>query len=219
MFNFKTLPSLLPDYFIQQYKVWKNKEYMGNKELLEKLYKEGQKPHSFLIGCSDSRINMLEIFRAKPGEFFVHRNIAGLVPKYNKKNNLCSVLAALEYAVYFLEIKNILVMGHSKCGGVKNYFCNYNKKSNIVANKYKGLSNWLKLLEPLGKELRGNPDEYNYEMLEKKTVLLSMQNLISYPFVANRIKNKKLLICGLWQNIKTGELEVYNDKNKNFEQV
>ena len=74
-------------------------------------------------------------------------------------------------------------------------------------------------MKPLGKELKGDSNEYNYEVLEKKTVLLSMQNLISYPFVNDCIKNKKIVICGLWQNIKTGDLEVYNVKNKKFEQV
>ena len=219
MINSNPLPSLLPTFLIERYKKWKNKEYNTNKKLFETLYKDGQKPHSLLIGCSDSRVNMLEIFKASPGELFVHRHIAALVPKYNKKNSLCALLATLEYAVCFLEVKNILVVGHSRCGGVKNYFCNFNKKKEMVDKKHKGLNNWLNLMKPIGKVLKGDPNEYNYETLEKKTVLLSMQNLISYPFVDDYIKNKKLVICGLWHNIKTGDLEVYNVKNKKFEQV
>tara|TARA_B100001059_G_C17585306_1_gene451937 strand:- start:7 stop:666 length:660 start_codon:yes stop_codon:yes gene_type:complete len=219
MFNSNPFPSLLPSYLIERYKKWKNKEYKTKKKLFETLYKDGQKPHSLLIGCSDSRVNMLEIFKASPGELFVHRHIAALVPKYNKKNSLCALLATLEYAVCFLEVKNILVVGHSRCGGVKNYFCNFNKKKEIVDKKHKGLNNWLNSMKPIGKALKGDPNEYNYETLEKKTVLLSMQNLISYPFVDDYIKNKKLVICGLWHNIKTGDLEVYNVKNKKFEQV
>ena len=219
MLNSNFFPSLLPNYLIERYKKWKNKDYKTNQNLFETLYKDGQKPHSLLIGCSDSRVNMLEIFKANPGEFFVHRHIAALVPKYNKKNSPCALLASLEYAVCFLKVKNILVVGHSRCGGVKNYFCNFNKKKEIVDKKYKGLNNWLNAMKPLGKELKGDPNEYNYEMLEKKTVLLSMQNLISYPFVNDCIKNKKIVIYGLWQNIKTGDLEVYNVKNKKFEQV
>jgi carbonic anhydrase len=218
MFNSNSFPSLLPSYLIERYKKWKNKDYKTKKKLFETLYKDGQTPHSLLIGCSDSRVNMLEIFKANPGELFIHRHIAALVPKYNK-NNLCALLATLEYAVYFLEVKNILVVGHSRCGGVKNYFCNFNKKKEIVDKKYKGLNSWLNSMKPLGKELKGDPNEYNYEMLEKKTVLLSIQNLISYPFIDDYIKNKKLVICGLWHNIKTGDLEVYNVKNKKFEQV
>lgn len=219
MFNFNTLPSLLPDYFVKRYKSWRNKEYQNKKKLFESLYKKGQQPNSFLISCCDSRVNILEIFEAQPGEFFVQRNIASLVPKYNSKNKFCSVLAALEYAVCFLEVKNIIVIGHAGCGGVKNYFDNFNKKKAIIDTKYKGLNNWLEIMRPLGKEVSDNLHEYGYESLEKKTVLLSIKNLISYPFVSDSVKKKKLLICGLWHNIKTGELEVYNEERKNFEKV
>ena len=160
---------------------------------------------------------MLEVFKAKHGEFFVLRNIASLVPEYNIKNRSCSVLAALEYAVCILKVKNIMVAGHIGCGGVKAYFDNFSKKK--VISKHIGLSNWLSVIEPLRKQVINNIDKYNYEMLEKKVVLLSIQNLMSYPFVVDNIKKKKLTICGIWHNFKIGELEVYNSKIKEFEKV
>ena len=105
MFNSNSFPSLLPSYLIERYKKWKNKEYNTNKKLFETLYKDGQKPHSLLIGCSDSRLNMLEVFKANPGEFFVHRPIInhGNVPKKNKiwgdilsSNRLVEVIKNIE---------------------------------------------------------------------------------------------------------------------------
>lgn len=219
IFNSNTLSSLLPDYLSDDYNAWRDNQYQDNKKLLKRLEEQGQKPHSFLIGCCDSRVNILELFKAKPGDFFVHRNIASLIPKYKEQNSLCSVQAALEYAVCSLEVKNILIVGHIGCGGVKAYFDTFNKKKELIDIKYKGLSNWLNIMEPLGEEVKAQIEKYNYQILEKKTVLLSLKNLISYPFVADSIKKKKLIICGLWHNFKTGELEIYNDKTKNFEQV
>ena len=111
--------SILPLELIDRYKKWRVSRYIDNKSRYQKLAKEGQNPGSLVISCCDSRVNATTIFGANDGEFFVHRNIANLVPPFKADNEFHGTSAAVEYAVVNLKVPHIIILGHSGCGGIR----------------------------------------------------------------------------------------------------
>jgi carbonic anhydrase len=109
----------LPDYLVQRYYGWKATTFANNKSWFHKLAKDGQYPRAMIISCCDSRVHVTSIFGSDAGEFFIHRNIANLVPPFKKDEDYHGTSAAIEYAVKSLKIPHIIVLGHSTCGGVK----------------------------------------------------------------------------------------------------
>ena len=122
---------ILPNYLINRYKDWKVTEYDKNKVWYIKIAIEGQNPKAMVISCCDSRIHVTSMFGADKGEFFIHRNIANLVPPYNPDGDHHGTSAAVEYAVKTLNISNIMILGHSHCGGIASGYnlCKGNKNS------------------------------------------------------------------------------------------
>ena len=107
---------------------WKENIFPKKKRLFNKLIDKGQKPEFMVLSCSDSRVNISSIFNEVEGKFFTHRNIANIVPAYERKKiNNCTG-SVLEYAVNTLYVKNIIILGHSNCGGVKAFYDNKKKK-------------------------------------------------------------------------------------------
>ena len=109
----------LPTYLIQRYHGWKATTFTENASWYRRLADDGQRPRAMVISCCDSRVHVTSIFGAEQGEFFIHRNIANLVPPYQPDGDHHGTSAAVEYAVKYLKVSNILVLGHSSCGGVQ----------------------------------------------------------------------------------------------------
>ena len=124
--NIKILPSSL----INRYKYWKATGYEENKVWYTKIATKGQNPETMVISCCDSRIHVTSMFGADKGEFFIHRNIANLIPPYNPDGDHHGTSAALEYAVKTLNISKIMILGHSHCGGIASGYslCKGDKK-------------------------------------------------------------------------------------------
>ena len=207
----------LPDYLIDRYKKWKASTFSNNKSWYHKLAKDGQHPRAMVISCCDSRVHVTSIFGSDAGEFFIHRNIANLVPPFKIDQDYHGTSAAIEYAVKTLKIPHIIVLGHSTCGGVKSgfdYFSGINpdlyKDSNFVAS-------WLEILrasfEKIPQELSVNN---KIRELEKLSVLTSIENLTTFPFVSDTLKNKTLSIHGIWHDIGTGQLLYFEPKLNDF---
>ena len=110
----------LPEFLVSRYKKWKSTSYLKNLKYFKKLVSIGQNPSSMIISCCDSRVHATSIFGADEGEFFIHRNIANLVPPYSAEDKYQATSAALEYAIKELKIKHLIILGHSDCGGIKN---------------------------------------------------------------------------------------------------
>ena len=207
----------MPDYLVQRYYGWKATTFANSKSWYHKLAKDGQNPRAMIISCCDSRVHVTSIFGSDAGEFFIHRNIANLVPPFKKDEDYHGTSAAIEYAVKSLKIPHIIVLGHSTCGGVKasyEYFSqnkyNLREESNFVAS-------WLEILRPSFNNLPNDLNEENkVSYLEKAAVLTSVNNLTTFPFIQDAINNGSLSIHGLWHNIGTGELMSYDSKAKKF---
>ena len=170
-----------------------------------------------IISCCDSRVHVTSIFGSDAGEFFIHRNIANLVPPFKEDQDYHGTSAAIEYAVKTLKIPHIIVLGHSTCGGVHSsfeYFSGNNpnlyKDSNFVAS-------WLEILRPSFDKIPSNLSKNEkLKSLEKNTVLTSLENLTTFPFIKEAINNETLSLHGLWHDIGTGDLMFYDNKSSKF---
>jgi len=207
---------MLPKDLIEKYYIWKGDTFSKNKDSFEKLAKEGQSPQYMIISCVDSRVDPNSIFNAKAGELFVHRNIANLVPSYDNLTEHSGTIAAIEFGVCSLNIKKIIIMGHSGCGGIKNGFhmCKENK---FVENS--AIPNWLKILMPAYKKLSNEDGKMMVGELEKMSILTSLENISDYPFLKKGLDTNDINLYGIWNDIGTGSLEVYNQKTKAFEKI
>ena len=209
---------LLPQYLIKRYKNWKENSFKENKYWYNKIAEEGQNPSTMIISCCDARLHVTSIFGADSGEFFIHRNIANLVPPFNPDGDHHGTSAALEYAVRTLKVSNIIIFGHSMCGGIKNgyYLCkgHNNLEESLFVDK------WLNILEPafntvLEKDIKIS-DKEGIKNLEKESIKISINNLIDFPFVKNSLVENQLSLHGLWHNIGTGEIESLDPISNEF---
>ena len=204
---------MFPKDLKEKYKDWYNDTYLKKKNLFESLSKEGQSPKYIIISCVDSRVDPNSIFKSEPGELLVHRNIANIVPPYDYITEHSGTIAAIEFGITVLNIKNIIVMGHSGCGGIKNGFqmC---KDDGFNSNS--SISNWLNLLKPAYKKIDSLTEEDSINELEKISIKTSLENLKNYPFIQERIINKEINIYGSWINIGSGEIETLNFDTASF---
>ena len=206
----------LPDFLIDRYKEWKENIFPKKQELLKLLVRNGQKPKAMIISCCDSRVNTSNIFSAIEGDFFEHRNIANLVPPF-ESNNENGTLSAIEYAIKVLKVRNLLICGHSSCGGIKHaydYFSNKKTDRNLYIDK------WIDVIKPAFNQIQNTKDVIEgQKSLEQLSIINSITNLNNSKLIKDAILNKNLNIFGLWFNISTGSLFVYNQENNNFENI
>lgn len=194
---------------------FKNEDFEAHKDLFEEL-KEGQKPHTFYIGCSDSRIVPNLITKTMPGEVFVLRNIANIVPPYEINDGTYKCTASiLEYAVKYLEVDNILVCGHSNCGGLKALFYPPEKLETLPFVK-----KWLEIIDDVKEAVIDIADPKLREWeVEQLNVIKQLDNLMSYPFVREKVESGKLKLIGWYYIIETGEVYNYNVEKNEFELI
>jgi carbonic anhydrase len=174
----------------------------------QKLAETGQQPETMVICCCDSRVSPEVIFDAHPGELFVVRNIANLVPPYSPTGFTHGVSAALEFAVQILKVKYIVVMGHSHCGGVRAFVEHRNRP-----NPGDFIDNWMSLIAPAAKSLRDGSGLSHTDYLarlERASVLTTLDNLKSFPWIASRVDDGQLQLLGAYFDVGNGALEVYD---------
>tara|TARA_B100000941_G_scaffold268452_1_gene225080 strand:- start:186 stop:827 length:642 start_codon:yes stop_codon:yes gene_type:complete len=207
----------LPDFLIDKYKDWKKNFFLKEKELYIELEAKGQKPKAMIISCSDSRVDPNKIFNGKPGDYFVHRNVANLVPIYdsNKIENH-EITSSIEYAVNSLKIQNIIILGHSSCGGIEYAYKRFSKEN--LENNQTSLDTWTKPIKTALKNIDKNlSDKIAIKSLEKMSVVNSLTNLKSYPKINELITKNKLTLHGLFFDISKGDISKYNDISDKFD--
>ena len=209
----------LPSYLITRYHGWKATTYSDNEPWYRNLADNGQNPRAMVISCCDSRVHVTSIFGAEQGEFFIHRNIANLVPPYNPDGEHHGTSAAIEYAVGALKVAHIIVLGHSNCGGVAGCHDLCSGRAPELAEKTSFIGRWIEILRPGYERIKDIEDEAERRTaLEKEAVIVSLENLEGFPFVAEAIKQGKLSLHGLWTDIGEGGLEHYTS-DEGFKQV
>jgi carbonic anhydrase len=191
------------------------------RERFEELAEAGQKPEILLIGCCDSRVSPELIFDAGPGEMFVVRNVANLVPPYKPNDDYHGTSAAIEFAVMGLKVKHIVIMGHAQCGGVKAY-------ADLQHDPYMRplapgdfIGGWIKLLAPAAEKI-GAPTEPLQgwsERLARESIKQSIANLRSFPYIATLEQRGWLSLHGAYFGVRSGELLALDESQGTFQQV
>lgn len=210
---------LLPSYLKKRYHAWKATEFAQNSAWYRKLADEGQHPRTMVISCCDSRVHVTSIFGAETGEFFIHRNIAALVPPYAPDGDHHGTSAAIEYAVKHLTVANILILGHSGCGGVAACHDIVGGDAPELDDGSSFIGPWLEILKPAVAGLPVDEREARLGALEKRAVVRGLENLMSFPFVRAAVEEGRLDLHGLWTDVGDGGLHTYDPATGEFEPV
>ena len=182
--------------------------FRGDNKLFSQL-KGGQQPKTLVIGCSDSRVDPSLLTGADPGDLFVIRNVANLVPPYEPDAGYHGVSAALEYAVCQLRVEHIIVLGHSQCGGIAGLMnCSCDPPLGEFIGK------WVSLAEPaklrVCEELQGKSEQLQTRACEQAAIMLSLDNLLTFPWLMKRVEDQALFLHGWYFDIQRGELLSYS---------
>ncbi|MBM3632526.1 MAG: carbonic anhydrase [Alphaproteobacteria bacterium] len=204
---------------IDGYKEFRQQYFSGSCDVFEELVRHGQSPKVLMIACSDSRVDPAIVMNCKPGDLFVVRNVANLVPPYEADNAYHGTSAALEFAVRGLKIHHVVIFGHSQCGGIQTLI-NQAGKEHLP---YSFVTKWM--------ELAQSACDYTYThhaqaTLEEKAhlcghyaIINSLNNLMTFPWISEGVKDNTLFIHGWFLNLSTGIIDAYNFKSKQFEEL
>jgi carbonic anhydrase len=191
-------------------------QYFGDEQHLFSQLRESQNPGSLVIACCDSRVDPAILTGAAPGDLFVVRNVANLVPPYKHEAEAPGIRAAIEFAVKSLRVQHIIVLGHSGCGGIKALM----DGEGITQNKFEFIGAWVKIAararEEVLRELPQKSPELQARACEQAAILLSLENLLSFPWVRELVDNKTLALHGWYFDIAAGELSAYSAETATF---
>ena len=207
----------LPDFLINQYIDWKENIFQKKQELYQNLENKGQEPKAMIISCCDSRVDANQIFAANPGDFFIHRNVANLIPDLNIKNTNHEITTSIDYAILTLKISTIIILGHSNCGGIDYAFNKFSANNNESDSS---LDNWIQSIKfSYDKVDKSKSRTDAIKSLEKESIINSIKNLKNYKKIDKLILDNKLQIHGLYFEVSTGKITKYDESSKKFELI
>jgi carbonic anhydrase len=181
---------------------------------------EGQSPRVMILSCADSRVDPAEIFDARPGEMFVVRNIAGLAPPYETSPGFHGVSAALEFAVTQLEVEEIVVMGHGLCGGCAAALTG--QFDGTTPGEGHFIADWVRMLAGARETVRARHHELDreaFQEMEWEAVKVSLANLRTFPWIAERERQRTLALHGAHFSIAEGRLYALDEAEREFRPV
>ncbi|MBR0852700.1 carbonic anhydrase [Bradyrhizobium diazoefficiens] len=203
-----------PKHLLEGYKAFATQRLPTEQSRYRELSVKGQFPEAMVIGCCDSRVAPETIFDVGPGELFVVRNIANLVPVYQPDGNAHGVSAALEYAVTVLKVKHIVILGHAQCGGIRAFV---DKIEPLTPGDFIG--KWMQMFIKPGEvvEQRDHESMAQFvERIEKAAVFRSLENLMTFPFVRKAVEAGQMQLHGAYFGVAEGTLFVLDKASKEF---
>ena len=206
-----------PQQLINGYLAFQTQRLPTEQSRYRELSERGQSPEVMVIGCCDSRVSPEVIFDARPGELFVVRNIANLVPVYAPDGGTHGVSAALEYAVQVLRVKHIVVLGHAQCGGVRAFI---DKIEPLSPGDFIG--KWMSMFVKPGEVVEQRPHETIQDFatrIEKASVFRSLENLTTFPCIQILVDRGKLQLHGAYFGVAEGSLFVLDKATREFRSV
>lgn len=206
-----------PKHLLEGYRAFATQRLPTEQSRYRELSVKGQFPEVMVIGCCDSRVSPEVIFDAGPGELFVMRNVANLVPVYQPDGGAHGVSAALEYAVSVLRIKHIVVLGHAQCGGIRAFV---DKTAPLSEGDFIG--RWMQMFIKPGEvvEQRGHESMQDFVVrIEKAAVFRSLENLMTFPFVQQAVDAGQMQLHGAYFGVAEGSLFVLDQVAKEFRSV
>src|SRR5829696_9098192 len=195
--------AMFPDRLLAGYRAFLDERLPRERARFEALAERGQSPEIMVIGCCDSRVSPEAIFDASPGELFVVRNVANLVPPYETQGQYHGTSAALEFAVQALRVKHIVVLGHARCGGIRAF-----ADDSAPLSPGDFIGRWMGLIAPAAEQLgprRGHLADY-VARLELAAIENSLRNLMTFPCVRILVERGKLHLHGAYFGVATGAL-------------
>jgi len=208
----------LPAYLVTRYNDWKSGVFPEQQQKHAHLAEQGQSPKVMVISCCDSRVHVTSIFGAETGEFFIHRNVANLVPPFAEDDAHHGTSAAIEFAVTALKIEHLVVLGHSQCGGVRH--CHDSCHGDLPPHAKGFVDRWMDILRPGYERVKHiDENEARITALEHTGVVIAIENLLGFPFVREAVESGQLSLHGLWHSIGDGVLLAYNGSKGQFEPV
>ena len=206
-----------PPHLLEGYRTFTSQRLPTEQTRYRELSERGQTPAVMVIGCCDSRVSPEVIFDAGPGELFVMRNIANLVPVYQPDGGAHGVSAALEYAVSVLRVKHIVVLGHAQCGGIRAFIDDIEPLS-----PGDFIGKWMAMFIKPGEQIEQRDHESMQDFttrIEKAAVFRSLENLMTFPFVKSLVERGELRLHGAYFGVAEGSLSVLDQQAKEFRRV
>jgi carbonic anhydrase len=194
--------------FIEGYRKFRSTYFRENEDFIQELMAKGQKPTALMIACSDSRIDPSLKFDVAPGEMFIVRNVANLVPPFEQGGKYHGTSAALEFAVRALEVEHVIVMGHARCGGIHSLM-NNPRGGDFVGS-------WMTIAEDArARAVAANlPPAEAQTLCEHEAVKVSLENLLTFPWVKEAVDAGKLKLHGWYFDLGTATLYTLNAAGK-----
>jgi carbonic anhydrase len=202
--------------FISGFRRFQEGYFCNESELFEKL-RLGQSPRAVIIACSDSRVDPAILTGSEPGDLFAIRNVANLVPPYERDKGIHGVSAALEYAVTCLEVDHVIVLGHSQCGGIKALL----DGATGALGDDSFIHRWVSIADAAKRKVleelpNATPDQLQ-RALEQAAILVSLDNLLGFPWIWERVADERLALHGWYFDMQRGELLSYLPQTGSFE--
>ncbi len=184
----------------------------------QKLAASGQTPKTLLIGCSDSRVDPAILTGASPGELFVVRNVANLVPPCEPSAvGFHGTSSAIEFAVVNLKVDNIIVLGHRQCGGVRALMTGATDSPKSFVGQWMSIAE--KAREKVLMEYPKADEDTKWRMAEMESLKVSLKNLHTFPFVKTAVESKQLNVIGVYFDLEQGQLFEYDEASQQFRQL
>jgi carbonic anhydrase len=206
-----------PQHLLEGYRTFTSQRLPTEQTRYRELSERGQSPAVMVIGCCDSRVSPEVIFDAGPGELFVVRNVANLVPVFQPDGGAHGVSAALEYAVQVLRVKHIVVLGHAQCGGIRAFIDDIDPLS-----PGDFIGRWMAMFIKPGEKVSQRDRETKQEFatrIEKAAVFRSLENLMTFPFVRSPVERGEINLHGAYFGVAEGSLSVLDQAAKEFRGV
>jgi len=199
--------------FFAGYRQFRDSFFKENYDTIQDLMAKGQSPKAMMIACSDSRIDPTLKFGVEPGDMFIVRNVANLVPAFDPDGHAHGTSAALEFAVRSLEVEHVIVMGHARCGGIKALMEQPQAGDFVAA--------WMKIAAPARERaIKASADPVVAQRCcEQEAVRVSLDNLLTFPWVKERVEAGKLELHGWYFDLETASLSVLNKQTSQFEAI
>ncbi len=196
---------------------FRDQDFESHRNLFAELGRR-QKPHTLFIGCSDSRVVPALITKTNPGELFIVRNVANIVPPWSEAAHFAATTSAIEYAVLQLDVDCIVVCGHSNCGG-----CQALNQPVETLDHLPHTKKWLEINreipERVRKKMKGDSEAEREWLTEHVNILMQLKNLMSYPYIREKVDAGTLQLLGWYYIIETGEVFNFNQQTRRFDPV
>lgn len=199
-------------------KEFRKRFFSSNNTLFNELVSRGQQPKTMVIACSDSRVDPAMMFDCQPGDLFVVRNVANLIPPCENNDTYHGTSAALEFGTRFLKVEHIIILGHTQCGGIQALL---ESTSSVLDKKeHNFIAKWMELARPAYDqtiaEHSNAPREEQITLCEQYSLINSLNNLHSFPWIQQRVQNKQLSLHAWYFDLTSGHIHAYDQQQQNW---